>query len=80
MPELHRQVKQKSNLYRIDYNFEYEERLAARHAGYTFEDYMKLPGSAYWIEGDGDDKCSIIVAYRAFALIEVLKNQPTGKK
>ena len=79
MPELHRQVRGKSK-YKIDYGFEYEEREAARHAGYTYEEYLQLAGSKRWIDGDGDDKCSIIIAYRAFTFIEILKNQVESKK
>lgn len=50
---------------------EAEERLAAADAGYTFAEYLALPGDDFWAENT-DSKCKIIVMYRAKKHLEAI--------
>lgn len=57
--------------WKIEYDFEMEQRLAAQWAGYTYEQYQALPGASWW-STTGECKANVIVSYRAFKLMEAL--------
>ena len=49
-----------------------EQRYAAIHSGYTWREYLDLPGSDDWA-GDGQDsKAKVIAFYRLSKLIEAI--------
>lgn len=50
----------------ITYSSELEERLAAHHAHYTWEQYTALTGVPAWCEDGEDSKTMVIATYRAY--------------
>ena len=52
------------------YNLELEERQAARYAGYTWEQYLALPGAEWWLETDGDSQAKVLAMYRIDKTLE----------
>jgi hypothetical protein len=44
-----------------------ENRLAAQWAGYSWMEYLALPGAQRWVDPytGGESKCLVLVAYRA---------------
>lgn len=66
---------------RISYSMQMEERLAAAHCGYTWEQYLTLPGADWWIDPTAptDSKASVIAFYRADNLMKAVVNDPPKK-
>lgn len=52
-----------------------EEDLARKHAGYTWTEYVALPGADWWIDDSTpqDSKSRVLAAYRAYQYIEAVK-------
>jgi len=48
---------------------EAECRFAASKLGYSYAEFLDLPGDDYWNEGQ-DSKCKVLVSYRAMTKIE----------
>lgn len=66
----------------ITYSLEMEERLAAKWANLSWDEYACLPGASRWIdpESDGDSKAAVLVAYRMAMRIEAVQNYIEPRK
>ena len=53
-----------------------EQRLAANAAGYTWTEYLKLPGDFRWVDPmvDEDCKAMVIASYRVILDLEAMRN------
>lgn len=54
-------------------SFEVEQRFAAREMGYTYTEYLALPGAMRWAE-DSDCKAAVIVMYRLGGKLKLIEN------
>lgn len=52
-----------------------EQRLAAQAAGYSWAEYLKLPGDFRWVDPlvDTDCKAAVIAAYRVMMDLEAMR-------
>lgn len=52
-----------------------EEALAAQWAGYTWIEYLTLPGAEWWVDPDegGDSKAMVLMKYRTAMRIEAIQ-------
>lgn len=59
-----------------------EEERAARHAGYTWEQYQRLPGAEWWVDPQNptSSKAMVIAVYRLDNLIQAVQSDPPPPK
>ena len=59
-----------------------EERLAAQWSGYTWEQYLVLPGADRWIdpENPSDSKAMVLATFRKYGQIESVRNDYPSPK
>lgn len=59
-----------------------EERLAAKHAGYTWKEYQELPGAGWWVDpaNPTDSKADVLAVYRMDSWIKAVANDPPPPK
>jgi hypothetical protein len=65
LSEWHRKPDPKATTF--TYSDVAENRLAAQWAGYSWREYLALPGAQRWVDAytGGESKCLILVSYRA---------------
>lgn len=59
-----------------------EEKLAARHGGYTWPEYARLPGCDAWIDPNDpvESKSMVLAVYRMDNQIQAIANDPPKQK
>lgn len=68
--------KQQKNRLEISATGLLEHRLAAQWAGYTWPQYLDLPGDPVWMAplGVQDCKALVVVAYRVSSLLDAIRS------